>query len=313
MNEHIDDLLLPFYVNTTLPVEQREAVEAHLSVCAQCQAALGEWEDLADMVRSTVPPLGEVGSAGDFPALSPVVQANLRGKPSFPESVLAAASLIGAQRIYLKESWLIQTIFAVLLAGTLASRLLPVDNNLKGVVSFFILVPLLAVLGVVLLEMQADDLGCEIVAATPTHPGVLTFARLTLALGVIAGLALLSSLLSSGFDGASLGGLVLTWLGPMLWLSALTTLLALRFNPWTAAGISFTLWGGIALLLVAGEYGRSLLGFSLTPLLYPSWWFFGVQVLLAGILWFVCWLWLFWGAPPAMRMERVGRLSSPKA
>jgi hypothetical protein len=171
---------------------------------------------------------------------------------------------------------------------------------------------LFAVLGVALMEMQEDDLGCEIIAATPTHPGVLTFARLTLALGVITGLALLGSLLFSGFGGVSLGGLVVTWLGPMLWLSALTTLLALRLNPWTAAGISVTLWGGIALLLVAREYGRSLLGFSLATLLYPSGWFFGAQVLLAGILWAVCWLWLFWGSPPTLWPKRVGWLSPPR-
>jgi hypothetical protein len=84
-------------------------------------------------------------------------------------------------------------------------------------------------------------------------------------------------------------------------------MLALLLNSWAATGISVTLWGGIALLLVTEGYGKSLLGFSLAPLLYPNWWSFGFQVLLGGILWLVCWLWLFLGAPPALRLERSGR------
>ena len=305
MNEHIDDLL-PFYINATLPVEQREAVEAHLLGCVACQRALGEWEALSGVFRSAATSQGQAEPAASLPALSPIVRANLRGKPSFPEAVLATTSLIGAQRIYLKENWLIQTISAVFLAGVLAALFLPVQNNLRTAAPFFILGPVLAVLGVSFLETQEDDLGYEIVAATPTHPGVLVFARLTLALGVICVLALVGSLLIAGFGGVSLGRLVATWLGPMLWLSALTTLLALLWNPWTAAGISITLWGGIALLLVSEGLGSSLPGFPLAPLLNPSWGSFGVQVLLAAILWLTCWLWLSWGAPPALRLERSG-------
>jgi hypothetical protein len=233
-----------------------------------------------------------------------VVRVNLRRKPSFPEAVLATASLIGAQRIYLKESWLLRTMSAVFLTGVLAGLFLPVENNLRAAASFFFLAPFFAALGVIFLERQEDDLIDEIVAATPTHPGVLTFARMTLALGVIAGLALLGSLLISGFGGVPLGWLVAIWLGPMLWLPALATLLALLFNPWTAAGVSISLWGGIALLLVTEEYGRALLGFSLAPLLYPSWGSFGGQVVMAAALWLACWLWLSRGAPPALRFEK---------
>ena len=305
MNEHVDELL-PFYVNATLQEEQREAVEAHLKGCARCRMAFREWEDLAGWIQFAAPLQGQAGVASGLPALSPVVRANLRGKPSFPEAVLSTASLIAAQRIFLKESWMILTLSAVLLASVLAGLFLPAKYNLTSPIPFILLVPLLAVLGISFFETQEGDLSHEIVAATPTHPGVLTFARLTLSLGVIAGLALVGSLLIAAFGGVSLGWLVVTWLGPMLWLPALATLLALLLNPWTAAGISVTLWGGIALLLVTEGYGQSILGFSLAPLLYPSWWSFGLQVLMAGILWLICWLWLFWGAPPALRLERNG-------
>ena len=43
--------------------------------------------------------------------------------------------------------------------------------------------------------------------------------------------------------------------------------------------------------------------FSLAPLLNPSWVSFGVQLLLAGLLWACCWLWLNWGSPPALRLD----------
>jgi hypothetical protein len=303
MNKHMDDLL-PFYINATLSVDQSEAVEAHLAGCIQCRKALREWEDLAGWVRSSAPLHGQAGPTVSLPTLSPVVRANLCGKPSFPEAVLSTARLIAAQRIFLKESRLIHTLSAVLLASVLADLFLPAKYHLTSPVPFFILVPFLAVLGISFFETQGDGLSHEIVAAAPTHPGTLTFARLTLALGFIASLALIGSLLISVFGRISMGWLVVAWLGPMLWLPALATLLALLLNSWAAAGISVTLWGGIALLLATQGYGQSLLGFSLAPLLYPSWWSIGLQMLLGGILWLICWLWLFLGAPPALRLER---------
>jgi hypothetical protein len=305
MNKHMDDLL-PFYINKSLSVDQKEAVEAHLAGCTQCRKALREWEDLAGWVRSASPQHGQAGRKVRLPALSPVVQANLRGKPSFPEAILSTARLIAAQRIFLKKSRLIQTLSAVLLASVLADLFLSAKYQLTSSVPFFILVPFLAVLGISFFENQEDGSNHEIVAAAPTHPAILTFARLTLALGLIASLALIGSLLISAFGRISMGWLVVAWLGPMLWLPALATLLALLLNSWAAAGISVTLWGGIALLLATEGYGQSLLGFSLAPLLYPSWWSFGLQILLGGILWLICWLWLFWGAPPALRLERSG-------
>jgi Putative zinc-finger len=305
MNKHMDDLL-PFYINATLPADQSEAVEAHLAGCIQCRKALMEWEDLAGWVRSATTLPGQAGPTVRLPALSPVVQANLHGKPSFPEAVLSTARLIAAQRIFLKESRLIHILSAVLLASVLADLFLPVKYQPTSPLPFFILVPFLAVLGISFFETREDGSSREIVAASPTHPAVLIFARLTLALGLIASLALIGSLLISVFGRISMGWLVLAWLGPMLWLPALATLLALLLNSWAAAGISVTLWGGIALLLATQGFGQSLLGFSLAPLLYPNWWSFGLQMLLGGILWLICWLWLFLGAPPALRLERSG-------
>jgi hypothetical protein len=307
MDKHIDDLL-PFYINATLSVDQSEAVEAHLAGCVQCQKAFREWEDLAGWVRSRAPLHGQAGRAVSLPALSPVVRANLNGRPSFSEAVLSTARLIAAQRIFLKGSRLIHTLSAVLLASVVADLFLPAKYHLTSPVPFLILVPFLAVLGISFFKTQENDSCHEIIAATPTHPGILTFARLTLALAFITSLALICSLVISVFGRISMGWLVVAWLGPVLWLPALATLLALLSNPWTAAGISVTLWGGIALLLFTEGYGQSLLGFSLAPLLYPSWWSFGLQVLLGGVLWLVCWLWLFLGAPPSLRLERIGRV-----
>jgi hypothetical protein len=303
MTKHIDDLL-PFYINATLSVDQSEAVEAHLADCIPCRNALKEWEALAGWIQSASHQHGQAESKVRLPALSPVVLANLRGKPSFPEAVLSTARLIAAQRIFLKKNRLIHILAAVLLASALADLFLSAKYQLTSYVPFFILVPFLAVLGISFFETQGDGLSHEIVAAAPTHPAILTFARLTLALGLIACLALIGSLLISAFGHISIGWLVVAWLGPMLWLPALATLLALLLNSWAAAGISLTLWGGIALLLATEGYGQSLLGFSLAPLLYPSWWSFGLQILLGSILWLICWLWLFWGAPPALRLER---------
>ena len=146
MNKHIDDLL-PFYVNASLSVDQKEVVEAHLAGCIQCRKALRDWEDLAGWVRSAAHLPGQAGPTVRLPALSPVVRANLRGNPSFPEAVLSTARLIAAQRIFLKKSRLIQTLSAVLLASVMADLFLSAKYHLASSVPFFILVPFLPVLG----------------------------------------------------------------------------------------------------------------------------------------------------------------------
>ncbi len=310
MTGHVDDLL-PFYANGTLADEKRVQVQAHLASCEGCRLALQEWEMLAAGLPSIYglrqgERPGAAHAPAGLPALSPVVRASLRGRLRFPEAAWSAANLIAAQRISLKQGGLIAIEVILLLAWVSLTLVLKTAGNTWGMVPLFILAPFFAALGVGILDPLEEDPAWEILAATPTRPGVLFFARLTLALGLITGLALLGSLWISWIHQVPLFGLVAAWLGPVLWLSGLTTLLALMWGPRAAAAVSIALWGGILLLLFPELRGVYPLGFALLPLFNPGWVSFAWQATLAGALWLASWIWMLRGAPPALRLERGG-------
>jgi hypothetical protein len=81
----------------------------------------------------------------------------------------------------------------------------------------------------------------------------------------------------------------MVWLGPMLLLSGLTTILVLNFGPFIATGISLTLWTATIVLLVTEIEEISLVNFSLAGLIYPDGWMVTSQLIIAAVLWFLGW------------------------
>jgi hypothetical protein len=129
----------------------------------------------------------------------------------------------------------------------------------------------------------------EIVAAAPTSPGALIFARLTLILGLIVMVMLGGSIAVSVATGEMLGPLIAVWLGPLLLLSALATVLAVRWTPAIAASVSLALWVTIISMLAKELAGNSFLAVSLRPLLDPGWLLLGGQLIAAAMLWYASW------------------------
>jgi hypothetical protein len=289
MSKHIDKLL-PFYLNRTLEAEEACCVEEHLAGCARCQASLTQWERLALAAERAVP------EAGCLPPLSPLVFTGLH-RLSLRQALASSLSLVWAQRVVvLRGLWLLvlAVVMVVVVLGTM----------FLGNLTLFALVPILAALIVTQTMSNEYDPAYEITEALPTPTGTLIFARLTLVLALIVGLAGTGSILVAALDGGEILILVMAWLGPMLVLSAFATLLSLLWRPLPAAGITLLGWGLVILQLAREQMGVSVLLISLRPLLHPDGLLVAAELLLAGFLWLLAWLWLSRGTPPALRLEQ---------
>lgn len=306
MDAHSDDLL-PFYLNRTLNAADQARLETHLAACPACRERLARWEKLSLAVgqaaHSRLPE--RVGQAATLPALSPLVYAGLQRRPSLPQALLSAANLIWAQRVFLVHGRLELALGSLGFLGGLAWLIAQGAAGEWGGFLLFAAAPLAAALSTAFLYTFEDDPAGEMVAAAPTPPGTLAFARLTLALGVIGLLALLGSLLLAvmGQPPRSFFELVAVWLGPMLLLSALTTVLSLCLHPRAACGAALLAWGSVIVLLLGGQAVTPVLRSAFVGLLNPSWLLLAGQVLLAGLLWLVNWVWLAGHAPAWLRSE----------
>ena len=271
---------LPLYVAGTLSDDERREVDVHLSQCRSCEAEVRAWQVVAAAVRQEA-----AARVTNLPPLSAVVAANLRQRPTVKEALQSAAHLIWSQWAMLRG--LLPATILVLLLGILGT--LGLRDDTQAALPLLALAPIVAALTMAFLHRTEADPAWEIVAATPTLPGALVYARLTLVLGVVVGVMLAGSLAVSIATGEMLGPLVAVWLGPLLLLSALATALAMRWTPALAAGVSLVLWGSVVSTLVAELRGENLIGISLRPLLDPGGVLVGAQLAGAALLWWLGW------------------------
>jgi anti-sigma factor RsiW len=308
MNSHPDNLL-PFYANRTLPASASDAVETHLADCPYCREQLEEWKGLAVAVNQAADDRLQLASGQNVSvrsSLSPFVHASLNRRPPFKQAILSAAHLIWIQRIFLMRPLLAPVLGVILLLGVLASLAIQGMGMEWAVFPLFATVPIIAILASAFLNPFDDDPAFEIISAAPTPPSTLVFARLTLSLGTISLLAFLCCLLLAtlGQLSSSFFELVATWLGPMLLLSALTTVLSLCLRPYAAAGTVLVAWASVIGALILELSGTPLVKISLLPLLHPSLALLAGQALLAGFLWMASRLWLSGGMSFSPRLGR---------
>jgi predicted anti-sigma-YlaC factor YlaD len=275
---------LPFYAAGVLSTDERASMEQHLQTCRECRHDLAEWQRVALAVRA------EAGvREGTLPPLSPVVRGNLQRRPTYAEALRSALMLVWAQRMVVLGGSVVPAAVLVLLLGLLAT--LGLRNSPFMALPLLGLIPIIAALGVAFLYGPDADPAFAVVGAAPTPASTLLFARLTLVLGILCGVATGGSVLISAADNIQLLPLIGAWLGPLLLLSALATVLALVWRPLVASGVTLAIWTATAMLVGAELTGRPLLNVSLLPLIEPSWALFGGQVVLAVALWAAGW-WL---------------------
>ena len=283
MSDHILEQL-PFYINGTLPSELYEKVDTHLSDCQICQNELTDWEQIAHLTREDIH-----GRGVDLPKLSPIVRNRVHAPRTFIQGLQSALGLIWAQRVIILPGGVLTGVALAVALGVIASARFGFQSNPLFLIPLLILVPCLAVIAIGFIYNEDTDPAYEILLATPTPTAVLIFSRLTLALSLIVGLSFLGSLLLDFIGVGQLSHLVMAWLGPMLLLSGLTTVLVVNFGPFIATGISLTLWTATIVLLVTEIEEISLVNFSLAGLIYPDGWMVTSQLIIAAVLWFLGW------------------------
>lgn len=275
---------LPLYVAGVLSADERTHLEQHLHTCPQCQHDLVDWQRIARAVR-----VEAAAREGTLPALSPVVRGNMQRRPTYAQALRSALGLVWAQRVVVLRGGVVPAVVLVLVLGMLAT--LGLRDSRFVALPLLGLVPIIAALGVAFLHGPDADPAFDVVSATPTPASTLLFARLTLVLGVLCAVATGGSVMLSTVDHVALLPLIGAWLGPLLLLSALATVLALLWRPLVASGVTLALWACVATLLSAELNGHPLLGVSLLPLITPGWVLFGSQLVLAALLWLAGW-WL---------------------
>lgn len=227
MNWHVSQALLARYAQRRLDGVAAASVEAHLTGCASCRAAVPadpewlqrSWEATFDAVVAPVP--------------GPVERALVRVRVPQPVARLLAATPA------LRWSWLAAVILALALGVFAAHAGTDTEDSL---LAFLALAPVLPVLGVALVYGPAADPVHEVASASPTTGVRLLAVRATAVLASTALLAGLATILLP-----AVGWTVAAWLLPSLAL----TCLALALTTALPAPVAAACVSGAWLALVA--------------------------------------------------------------
>lgn len=280
MSDHRNyEELLPFYIADQLSIEERAEIKAHLAECPECRLDLEIWTAAAGEIktlnRSIVAP----------PAL--VQRAISRAKPEnrLFGAIRRAWQLLYAQTFLVqREAWPASA--AVMVLGVVVALI----SNHIGVVYF--LAPIVAASMMVMFSSRENDPAYELTLATPTSFWMVLLARLSMVsvynflLALAATLALLT-IVPPGL----LGTLILGWLAPMAFFSALALMLSLWIGTGNSLVIIYILWiAQYAPYKSIGSWALSPLWTSIV-LAYQGFWDNYLLLFLLSILLVVAALW----------------------
>ena len=272
---HEDQLIL--YAANQLDETERAEFEKHLAGCAACQADLQLWKSLANEVI-----------ASDSAIAAPIHLADSALEAIHAPSKLTRAfkgmtQLLRMQLLLIhNELWIgsAALMFIFLAMSLIVARV--------EVLYFF--APILAAGTVTLIYGSEHDPAAELTFATPVSPWKILLARLTLVSAYNVFLALCATVgLLLVLPPQALGELILGWLAPMTFLSALALLLSMWIGTNNALFISYSLWAAQFLVLTSvGEWFTFL-----TPWLesYRQFWHDPALLFLSGFALILFALW----------------------
>jgi hypothetical protein len=131
----------------------------------------------------------------------------------------------------------------VLVMGMILTYLFPYAGS-PGPDVLALAAPIVAAAGIALIYGPENDPASEMEYATPISPALILLARLVLVYGYNLALALATSVLLWLLLGqVALWPLILSWLAPMLFLSALALALSVIWNSQAAIIAAFSIWG----------------------------------------------------------------------
>jgi hypothetical protein len=238
MKHYLDEI--PLYVAGQLESSQVSGLEEHLQGCSVCQKEVTFWRSVSTEIKAAnatiTPPegLAERALAGihekELPQKSFPVFSRLR------RACQQAFSLLRAQSYLIRrEIW--PTSLGIMALGVITALL---SNHFEAVV---FIAPLVAAANLAMLHNPENDPAYELVVATPTSSWKILFARMSIVSTYNLVIALLASFaLLPIIPPEFLGKLILSWLAPMAFLSALALLLSIWFSTSNAITVSYVLW-----------------------------------------------------------------------
>ena len=237
--------LLAWYVNDTLTVEERKAVEAHLRECIVCHEREASYRMLAEELKART---FETSLPGIPSLLAQLPQQEARRRhipkpvPPQPTKWWPWLLLRAQERIVRREIWVASTL--VMALGTLVTLATYGPYSPSGSLPFVLISPIVAAIGVAFIYGPAVDPALEIELATPASTRLILLARLVLVFGFNLALGLMGSVVLAGLRSeVSLWLLVMAWLAPMAFLSALAFMLTILLaDPGIGVLVSLVLW-----------------------------------------------------------------------
>ena len=240
MNNHnqFEDLL-PQYAAGGLDESLRQEVRMHVEACQECQADLRLWMVLSDEIQA------QNHSLAAPPSLVEDVLKRIEGGQQRSASDLWAQ--LGAM---LRREFDLLRIQAPLVRRELwpASALviligLAVAFMIGNSIVIRVVAPLVAAASLSVIYGPENDPAIELVLSCPTSPRQILLARSVLVFGYNLALALFASLaLKSLVPPGLFGALILSWLGPMAFLSTAALLLSIWMETNNVITLAYIAW-----------------------------------------------------------------------
>jgi hypothetical protein len=231
MNTHTQmNDLLPLYISGAVDPGQRLAVEEHLLTCSQCQADLLLWQAVSNEIQTT----NQVIPAPIDLAERALQQIHTPGRLGL--AFLRAWQLLRTQA-FLVQADMWPASAAVMAMGVIVALI----ADRAGIIYF--LAPLVAASTLAVIYGPEHDPALELTLSTPTSPWKILLARLSVVsaynflLSILASFVLLFIVPSD-----MLGAIILGWLGPLAFLSAMGLLLSIWLGTGIAVAITYGLW-----------------------------------------------------------------------
>jgi hypothetical protein len=273
--------LLPEYAAGGLSAELRNSIESHLETCDECKEDLALWQ----MVST------ETWEAGkSITAPKEIVERALIQVHLFPrnQGLLRRGWVLLKSQFPLVRHELWPASAAIMIIGYIAAILVGKEVIIQ------VLAPLVAAASIAMVFGPTNDPACELMSSVPTSPRQILLARLSIVFGYNFFLALLASVcLIPIFPKIFLPELIISWLAPMTFISALALFLSIYFGTDNAIIAAYFVWilkyalqGAFSVQLIQPHTGLAdlLSGYSLLWQ-QPAVLFITGGMLLIGAIW----------------------------
>jgi hypothetical protein len=229
-HSHFEELL-PLYTAGLLEGDEHLEVEEHLAGCPECQADLKLWQavsnDILSSSRQQVAP----------PAVLKRAVEQIHAPGRFTHALRQAGQLLRVEAFLLRTEVMWPASAVVMLMGMIVA----LTFNNAGLL--FFLAPLVAAATLAVLTGPEHDLALEVCLSTPTSQWKILLARLSVVSVYNILLALVATLLLLFIIPPTLlGAVILGWLGPLAFLSALALLLSIWLGSDSAIVLTYALW-----------------------------------------------------------------------